>query len=219
MLRDDSTRRLVVFALLGLCAISLRLAWGLSGEFPINLGTTALAQQNDCTSVTNINGRGNQQSETFEIAGQTFRIKFRADGPGDNSGYAFFNVVDENGGIVQPSSQDLSRDDPDRIEGNATFSSGPGTYGLVIASQSADYTIEVEDCGSSAGRNGSGPQNVKQNVTSQSTNQNSTSRDERSDKNGTLLEAGGPSDGPLPIMPGGGCPDEYPVEKDAACYK
>ncbi len=152
MLRDDSTRRLVVFALLGLCAISLRLAWGLSGEFPINLGTTALAQQNDCTPVTNINGRGNQQSETFQITGQTFRITFRADSPGDTSGYAFFNVVDENGGIVQPSSQDLSRDDPDRIEGNATFSSGPGTYGLVIASQSADYTIDVEDCGSSTGQ-------------------------------------------------------------------
>src|SRR5919199_1727023 len=112
MLRDDSTRRLVVFALLGLCAISLRLAWGLSGEFPINLGTTALAQQNDCTSVTNINGRGNQQSETFEIAGQTFRIKFRADSPGDNSGYAFFNVVDENGGSVEAPSPDPPRDGP-----------------------------------------------------------------------------------------------------------
>ncbi len=35
---------------------------------------------------------------------------------------------------------------------------------------------------------------------------------------GTLLEAGGPETGPVPTMPGGGCPDEFPTEKDGACY-
>lgn len=35
---------------------------------------------------------------------------------------------------------------------------------------------------------------------------------------GTLLEAGGPQSGPVPIMPGGGCPDEFPVQKEGACY-
>ena len=35
---------------------------------------------------------------------------------------------------------------------------------------------------------------------------------------GTLLEAGGPKTGPVPTMPGGGCPDEFPTEKDGACY-
>ncbi len=35
---------------------------------------------------------------------------------------------------------------------------------------------------------------------------------------GTLLEAGGPQTGPVPTMPGGGCPDEFPTEKDGACY-
>ena len=208
----------MVFALLGVCVLSLRLAWGLSGEFPINFGTKALAQQGGCAPVSTINGRGNQQSESFEITEQTFRIAYQADSPGETPGYAFFNVVDENGGIVQPSSQDLSRDDPNRIEGNATFSSGPGTYGIVIASQSADYTIEVEECDVSADRSGSNSQNVKQNVAPRSTDRNSASRDERSNNNRSLPEAGGPSDGPLPIMPGGGCPVEYPVEKNGACY-
>jgi hypothetical protein len=59
---DDSTRRLVALALLGLCVTSLRLVWGVSGEFPINLGTPARAQQDGCTLVTPINGRGNQAS-------------------------------------------------------------------------------------------------------------------------------------------------------------
>lgn len=35
---------------------------------------------------------------------------------------------------------------------------------------------------------------------------------------GSLMEAGGPSDGPLPKMPGGGCPKEFPVEKSDGCY-
>jgi hypothetical protein len=38
------------------------------------------------------------------------------------------------------------------------------------------------------------------------------------DQDGTLMEAGGPSDGPAPRMPNGECPKELPVEKDAGCY-
>ena len=36
---------------------------------------------------------------------------------------------------------------------------------------------------------------------------------------GQLMNAGGPADGPVPVMPGGGCPTEFPVEKDEACYR
>jgi hypothetical protein len=35
---------------------------------------------------------------------------------------------------------------------------------------------------------------------------------------GDLLEAGGPTSGPVPLMPGGGCPEEYPIEENGACY-
>jgi hypothetical protein len=35
---------------------------------------------------------------------------------------------------------------------------------------------------------------------------------------GNLLEAGGPSSGPLPLMPNGGCPREFPTMRDGACY-
>ncbi len=83
MAHADSTRRLVALALLGLCVISLRLAWGVSGEFPINLGTPALAQQDGCTLVTTVNGRGNQESEPFEIRGRAFRLVFKASNPSE----------------------------------------------------------------------------------------------------------------------------------------
>jgi hypothetical protein len=79
----DSTRRLVALALLGLCVISLRLAWRVSGEFPINLGTPALAQQDGCTLVTPVNGRGNQETEPFEKRGQAFRLVFEASNPSE----------------------------------------------------------------------------------------------------------------------------------------
>jgi hypothetical protein len=35
----------------------------------------------------------------------------------------------------------------------------------------------------------------------------------------TLLEAGGPKDGPVPALPGGGCPAEFPVEQSNTCYR
>ncbi len=35
----------------------------------------------------------------------------------------------------------------------------------------------------------------------------------------TTMDAGGPERGPVPLMPGGGCPDEYPVERGGACFR
>ena len=35
---------------------------------------------------------------------------------------------------------------------------------------------------------------------------------------GALMDAGGPAAGPVPLMPGGGCPGEYPVRRHDACY-
>ncbi len=211
----------MIFALLGLCAISLRLAWGVSGEFPLNLGTTAFAQQGGCRTVTHLDGHGSQQSEPFEISGQTFRVNFEADNPGETPGFAFFNVLDENDGVVQPDSQDLSQDDPDHVKGSATFSSGPGSYTIEIASQSADYTIDVEDCGASAPRstNQPNPSRAKQDNDPPSTNQRGAARGAQGSKDRELLKAGGPADGLVPVMPDGGCPAEYPIEQDGACHR
>jgi hypothetical protein len=35
----------------------------------------------------------------------------------------------------------------------------------------------------------------------------------------TVLDSGGPEHGRVPLMPGGGCPEEYPVERGGACYR
>ena len=39
-----------------------------------------------------------------------------------------------------------------------------------------------------------------------------------SDQAGSLLKAGGMVKGPVPLMPNGSCPKEYPVERMDACY-
>ncbi len=35
---------------------------------------------------------------------------------------------------------------------------------------------------------------------------------------GNLLEAGGPTSGPVPLMPDGGCPREFPTKREGLCY-
>ncbi len=35
---------------------------------------------------------------------------------------------------------------------------------------------------------------------------------------GQLMNAGGPATGPAPLMPGGGCPEEYPVLRGESCH-
>jgi hypothetical protein len=45
-----------------------------------------------------------------------------------------------------------------------------------------------------------------------------TTTDEFQYETTPLFTSGGPEDGPVPPMPGGGCPPEYPVEKGDSCY-
>ena len=34
-----------------------------------------------------------------------------------------------------------------------------------------------------------------------------------------LMKAGGPSEGPVPVMPGGRCPKEFPVQLGNSCFR
>jgi len=40
----------------------------------------------------------------------------------------------------------------------------------------------------------------------------------RDQGNGDLMNAGGLATGPVPPMPDGGCPVEFPIKRDGACY-
>jgi uncharacterized protein involved in copper resistance len=45
----------------------------------------------------------------------------------------------------------------------------------------------------------------------------SASATPRPDRN--LFDSGGPEDGPVPLMPDGGCPVEYPTQRGDLCYR
>lgn len=199
MLRGGLTRRLAVFAVAGLCLLSLRLAWGLADGFPAIVGQEALAQQGGgCTTVvTEITGRGTQTSEPFGIVGPTFTIDYEVSVENASEiGYAFFNVIDANGGVVQPDSVDASQGDATRASGSATFN-GAGTYTIEVLGETADYSLSVKDCGATFGSAGT----------------------DTGGSGGTLFESGGSKVGPVPPLPDGGCPREFPIGSGGTCSR
>ncbi|QIN79075.1 hypothetical protein GBA65_11695 [Rubrobacter marinus] len=178
----DSRRRLLALLLLVACAAVLRVAWGTAG-------TSAIAQEGgeDCAPVTRINGRGTQESEPFQITGQTFRVLETVEGD-STSGSTVYAPLDENDDPILASSTDGGGGGLQSYQTTATYDPGPGTYRIGIVSEGAEYTYEVQDCGLST-------------------------------SGGELLDAGGPQDGPVPVMPDGGCPREFPVEGAGGCYR
>ncbi|MDP9477007.1 MAG: excalibur calcium-binding domain-containing protein [Actinomycetota bacterium] len=36
---------------------------------------------------------------------------------------------------------------------------------------------------------------------------------------GSLMDSGGAEDGAMPVMPGGGCPAEFPTNREGACHR
>ncbi|HEX5848955.1 MAG TPA: hypothetical protein VFY59_07130 [Rubrobacter sp.] len=51
-----------------------------------------------------------------------------------------------------------------------------------------------------------------------STSSPSPSSGSRPQGDRTLLDAGGPTSGPVPLMPGGTCPPEFPTKQQDLCY-
>jgi len=53
---------------------------------------------------------------------------------------------------------------------------------------------------------------------SSSSSSPSPSSSSRSEGNRNLLDAGGPTSGPVPLMPDGTCPPEFPTKQENLCY-
>lgn len=62
----------------------------------------------------------------------------------------------------------------------------------------------------------SGQDDLSQEFTTQET---TTVVGDQYSRNTDLLEAGGPENGPVPTMPDGDCPEEFPIKDSGACYK
>ncbi len=95
-----------------------------------------------------------------------------------------------------------------------------GVYSGVGASSVANAQ-ESDDDSSSGGADGdqySTSSGSQETATDDRETTSSPTSDQYANSKGSLLEAGGPSEGPAPKMPGGGCPAEFPVEEPDGCY-
>jgi hypothetical protein len=107
---------------------------------------------------------------------------------------------------------------------------GPGDYVVTVGFVGSGYTVTVEEC---AGGRASGPPPTTPRTTTSTSlpaessasatpsTPSSPPRDSTLDAgpDTDLFESGGPRSGPLPLMPDGGCPKEFPVRTNGACYE
>jgi hypothetical protein len=107
---------------------------------------------------------------------------------------------------------------------------GPGDYVVTVGFVGSGYTVTVEEC---AGGRASGPPRTTPRTTTstslpaESSASATPSTPSRPPRDSTLdagpdtdlFESGGPRSGPLPLMPDGGCPREFPVKTNGACYE
>lgn len=105
---------------------------------------------------------------------------------------------------------------------------GPGDYVVTVGFVGSGYTVTVEEC--AGGRGGGSRTTTSRTTTSTSVPADTSappSTPSRAPRDSTLdagpdtdlFESGGPQSGPLPLMPDGGCPKEFPVDRDGACYE
>jgi hypothetical protein len=94
---------------------------------------------------------------------------------------------------------------------------GPGTFSLEIDDNGVEYTIRV--CESTVEAKGDGGGQPKGDVSPPPPRPPTPPSPPPSPPPGPLMNAGGSSRGPVPLMPNGSCPQEFPAKRDGTCYE
>ncbi len=165
----------------------------------INPSTPALAQEDqyDCPSF------GSQESAQAELDRD----------PSDP------NNLDPDGNGRACEDYDYANTDPTR-DASPTSSASPTTTSAsptttsspssATATQSGDQSA-ADDASASASPNGSAS------PTSSASPTGSASASAQAEGQDDLMDSGGPRAGPVPLMPDGSCPAEFPVERNGLC--
>jgi hypothetical protein len=201
----------------------------------------ANAQQN-CDEVQTFTGNGIKETRPFTVTTDTWRLRydFESSTP-DQQPSSFDMSVYKTGNTIPQSVITLERPGSDTTYVNA----GAGTYYLSIGSANATWSVTVEECSASAppgSPNPGGSASSSAPATTPTSTPASTSpppKPKPSSKakpspkpkpqpkakpqpkpksKGNLFDSGGPTVGPAPLMPDGGCPKEYPIKRADACY-
>ncbi len=226
------TRRNVV--LVGLVLLTLTFGFG---YWFYGLGSSEARAQEDCTEVLVFGPETeNQITSPFDIEGNSFRVSGEARGLEEEID-PVLNITpqDEDGTPAAPGAS-INEAGPF----DETFLAGPGTFTIEIQTFSqVEYEFTVEDCGSTPGggpADGKGGSTTPSPSPSPSPPPTPTPAPAQSPPppplpapppqpapapppdSGTLFKAGGPMTGPVPAMPSGKCPKEFPNKRGEACY-
>ncbi len=211
--REETTMRgriafLSLIVLFGGFAVYL----GLMTEASWDDTRKANAQQN-CDEVQTFTGSGIKETQPFTLTGDTWRLRydFESSTP-DQQDSSFDMSVYKTGNTIPESVITLERPGSDTSYVNA----GAGTYYLSIGSANATWTVTVEDCSASAPPGSPNPPGASS-ASAPASTPASPSRKPKPKRN--LFDSGGSENGPVPLMPDGGCPAEFPVERVGLCYQ
>ena len=200
----------------------------LFGGFAVDLGLMikvswddapkANAQQN-CDEVQTFSGNGIKETQPFTVSGDTWRLRydFESSTPDQHSS-SFDMSVYKSGNTIPESVITLERPGSDTTYVNA----GAGTYYLSIGSANATWTVTVEQCSASAppgSPNPPGSASASAPASNPATTPPSDSPSPKPKPKRNLFDSGGPENGPVPLMPEGGCPAEFSVERAGLCYQ
>ena len=240
-LGDKRLGTLVVAVILA--GLALRLTWGLHGPEAFGFGFEAWAQEEGDAScpdprlVKEFDGKGDQLTDTFDTEAGFFRVTQDLRGKDGLDPYLNTVVFDEDGSPAGDAFQSGEGTRETLVEGP------PGSYYLDIdTTGDVDYTVTVEQCEDDGpntslneqDRSPTGqPRPLAQRSQISDDPQDSgpspigeprdiSSPDEPTDEDedrGELLRAGGPEEGPVPAMPDGECPPEFPTKQGGACYR
>ena len=172
----------------------------------------AYAQQN-CEAVQTFSGDGIKDTQPFTVTGDTWRLRydFQSTAP-DQQSSSFDMSVYKTGNTIPETVITSESPGSDTSYVNA----GAGTYYLSIESANATWTVIVEECSASA-QTGSSTPPGSASAPASTPAPDSPSRKPKKPKR-DLFDSGGPTSGPLPLMPNGGCPQEFPERRGKACY-
>lgn len=187
-------------------ALTVRLAWELIAP------AAPVVAQDNCREVETFTGDGIKQTPPFEVQSDTWKIVYEWQADPQNPDFGLFNITVNNADNNQFETI-ISKEQPGRDE--SFVNAGAGRYYLEVGSANATWTVTVQDCGTPDEQPPVENPPVEEDP---EVGQYEEPEFTQPVESGELIEAGGSADGPVPVMPGGTCPTEFPTLKAGACY-
>jgi hypothetical protein len=172
----------------------------------------AYAQQN-CETLQTFSGDGIKETQPFTVTGDTWRLRYDFQSTASDQQSSSFDMSVYKSGNTIPESV-ITSESPG--SDTSYVDAGAGTYYLSIESANATWTVTVEECSAPAQTASPTPPGSASAPASTPAPDPPPPKPKKPKRD--LFDSGGPTSGPLPLMPNGGCPREFPVQRGKGCY-